>query len=170
MEVGVLLPKSGLAELGYTEPLEWAVDNVNAAGGIDGHPLKLVWKDIGKMDVEEAAQELLDDDEIVAVIGTDSSSDTFNLAEKFIQQKKVLVTPAATAAMIFKAFAGQKYIWRTLESDVAQLRTMFIVAAKEEVESVGLITSTDTYGATFFDWFGFFRNGNGHESSGTRTI
>ncbi len=163
VQVGVLLPKSGLADIGYEQPLEWVVENVNRAGGVAGKKLELVWKDLGKMESLPAARELLDDENILAVIGTDSSGDTFELAPLFIDGKKILITPAATSAHIFRAFAGEKYIWRTLESDVAQLRTMFVIAASEEIRKVALLTSTDTYGATFFDWFGFFATEFGME-------
>ncbi len=156
LKIGVLLPITGPYELGYVKPLEWAKDNVNAAGGINGRMIQLVYEDLGVKDYQKAAKTLLADDSVVAVIGTDGSESTFRLCPQFIRQKKVLVSPVATSADIFRAFGGEKYIWRTVESDIAQVRTMFLVAARDMHESVSLVTSTDTYGATFFDWFGFF--------------
>ncbi|MCP4714077.1 MAG: ABC transporter substrate-binding protein [Deltaproteobacteria bacterium] len=156
LKVGVLLPMSGPYELGYRDPLEWAAGNINAAGGINGRRIQLVYEDTGVVDYQEAAQRLLVDDSITAVIGTDGSSSTFQLCSSFIRAKKVLVSPVATSADIFRAFGGKKYIWRTVESDIAQMRTMFLVAARDMHKTAALITSIDIYGTTFFDWFGFF--------------
>jgi len=163
VRIGVLLPLTGSSELGYRKPLEWARDNINAAGGIGGRPIELVYADIGKTDCQEAAQRFLDDATVAAVIGTDTSSATFDIAPKFIKAQKVLVSPAATSADIFRAFAGKKYIWRTVESDIAQMRVMFLVAARAMHKKVAMITATDTYGTTFFDWFGFFATELGME-------
>ena len=46
IKIGVMLPMSGSYELGYEYPLEWAKENINAAGGINGRRLQLVYEDL----------------------------------------------------------------------------------------------------------------------------
>lgn len=165
VRVGVLLPMTGPYALGYDKPLKWAQDNINAAGGINGRRLQLVYEDTGVVDYRKAADRFLADPTIVAVIGTDGSESTFELCPDFIKARKVLISPAATSAHIFRAFGGRRYIWRTVESDIAQMRTMFLVAARDMHKRVALITSTDTYGSTFYEWFGFFATELGMEAT-----
>lgn len=148
-QIGVLLP-------GHLEPaVSWAVDNVNAAGGIDGTPVELVWRDTGEVDLADAARELADNPRIAGVVGPESSADVVRVADLFIQSGKPFVTPSATAGELSRAFATSPFFWRTVESDIAQLRTMLLVAFRDGAESVALLTADGPYGSTFFDLFGF---------------
>jgi len=156
VKVGVMLTVSGSGDYGAKIPLEWAKENINAAGGIDGKNIELVYSDLATKDYNEAADEFIENDDIVAVIGADTSTATFDVAPKFIRAKKVLITPSATAAEITRAFGGKKYLWRTVESDIGQVRTMLMQVARKGFTKVALLTGEDVYGGTFFDWFGFF--------------
>lgn len=156
IRVGVLLPLSGPDINNWEEPLTWAAENVNRAGGIGGRRLELVFRDIAVEDLTVAAKALAADSSVRAVIGPDASRRLFEVAPLFLKAQKPIVSPSATSADIFRAFSGQKFVWRTVESDIAQLRAMFVIAARRGVRKVGLVTGTDHYGSTFFDWFGFF--------------
>lgn len=150
LRIGVLLEQPEDAR----DALTLALDDVNHAGGIGGRPLELVFVDGGEL--EETAQRLSGDPSILAVIGPGTSSAFYGLASSFEGAKKPIVSPSATAGGIFRAFAGSKYVWRTVESDVAQLETGLGVLRRDGAGSVALLTSEDLYGETFFDWFGFF--------------
>lgn len=163
IKIGVMLTLSGSGDFGAKIPLEWAKENINQAGGINGKELELVYKDLAVYDPEDAANELLSDDNIKAVIGADTSSKTFDLAPMFIRKKKVLITPSATSAEITRAFGGKDYVWRTVESDIGQVRTMLVKVADMGYNKVALISGDDVYGGTFFDWFGFFATELGME-------
>lgn len=156
VRIGVMLPLSGENDLGLGPSLEWARDAVNKAGGVAGRPLELVWRDLATTPVEKAADELLADPSVVAAIGPDTSDDVFAVADRFIAAKKLLVSPSATAGDIFRAFGGRGYVWRTVESDVSQTLTMLLQAVERKHKQVALWTDYSAYGATFFDWFGFF--------------
>lgn len=150
-----MLPLSGPADLGLRPALEWARDAVNGAGGVAGRPIALEYADLATTTAAQAADRFLADDGIVAVIGPDSSADVFAVADRFIAARKVLISPSASAGDIFRAFGGRDYVWRTVESDVAQTETMLAHAGKQGVRRVALWTDFGPYGATFFDWFGF---------------
>jgi ABC-type branched-subunit amino acid transport system substrate-binding protein len=157
LRIGVMLPLTGPDAVGYQKPLEWARDNVNAAGGVRGRHIELVYRDIGSQDVRSVADALAKDSSIVAAIGPDTSGATRTAAGTFAKAKKVIVTPSATSADLFRAFRTNKpqYFWRPVESDIAQVRAMLKVAAAGGAKSVSLVAGDGDYGATFFDWLGF---------------
>lgn len=154
--IGVLLPLSDAAPGDERKPIEWALENVNAAGGVAGRRIELVWVDLSRESLVEGARRLAANPRVVAVIGPDTSSALFEVAHLFVDAHKPLVSPSATAADVFRAFAGKKYVWRTVESDIAQIQTQLVIAKRDGARTVSLLGSQDPYGATFFNWVGFF--------------
>ncbi len=155
-KVGVMLPLSGDYFTDWKEPLEWAVENINSAGGAAGKPLRLVYRDTAEANLKEIVRDFIDDNSIKAVIGPATSREAMQVSRLFSGAKKPLITPSATSDEIFRAFAGNKYIWRTVESDIAQIKMLLIMAVQKGATKVSLICSDDHYGNTFFTWFGFF--------------
>ena len=166
LRVGVLLPLSGAGDVGWREPLEFARDNINRKGGPAGRPIELVYSDTATGNLDDLAERFLADDSIAAVIGPDSSSAMYDIAGRFVQKKKPLVSPSATAGDIFREFGGKRSVWRTVESDIGQVQTMLLLGSKGGAKDVALIAAADKYGATFFDWFGFFATELGLNVSG----
>jgi glycosylphosphatidylinositol transamidase (GPIT) subunit GPI8/ABC-type branched-subunit amino acid transport system substrate-binding protein len=156
LKLGVMLTLSGDDDPGYRRPLQWAVDNFNKAGGIGGRPLDLEFFDLNRLDPVETGQKVAQDETLLGVIGPEFSSTTFKVAPFFIDALKPLVSPEATSGELSRAYAGSKYIWRTVEPDVAQVKIQLIIAAQKNPKSISLLTSNDPYGETFFSWFGFF--------------
>lgn len=170
LRIGVMLPYSGDYASNWDQALDWAVENINLAGGVSGHDIELVKKDIGVEDVEVAAGELVEDRKIMAVIGPLTSSDVFKVAPGFIKGKKILMAPVATAANLSRAFAGKKFFWRLAEPDISQTKTLLLLAQAGGARSVALITEESQYGASFEDWFGFFATELGMAVTGIRVI
>jgi len=160
LRIGVLLPFSGPDAEDFRLPLRFALDAVNAAG-VDGRRVELVEKDIGKTNIDNDAQAFADDPSILAVIGPDTSRRTYSVASTFVEAKKVLVTPSATSADLFRAFSKYGTFWRTVESDVAQVRVLLDLAKRGGAKRVALLTPDDDYGDTFFTWFGFVATEDG---------
>ncbi len=156
LKIGVMLPLSGPESMQWERSLNWALENVNESGGVAGRNLELVYTDTFVTGYEDAAQNFVNDPEILGVIGPDTSDGVFETASIFLDAGKVFVTPSATAAEIFRAFAGKGYFWRTVESDTAQVKALLLLIQESDAESISLISSNNRYGATFFDWFGFF--------------
>lgn len=152
-----MLPFTGPDAVGYRAPLEWARDNVNAAGGIDRRRLSFVYRDLGRESVTTVANALARDSSITAVIGPANSEDARQVVSTLIAHRKPIVAPAATSAGLFRAFAGYRpeYFWRPVESDIAQVRAMLDLAVRGGAHSVAMVTGDSPYGNTFFDWFGF---------------
>ncbi|MBV8985373.1 MAG: ABC transporter substrate-binding protein [Acidimicrobiia bacterium] len=157
LKVGVMLPLTGANAVGYRQPLQWAVDAVNGAGGIDGRKLELVFADTAKQPAAKIADKFAHDHSIVAAIGPDNSEDALGAAATFVKAHKVIVTPSATSADLFRAFAADnpQFVWRPVESDIAQTRALLQLADEHGATSAALVTGRSAYGSTFFDWFGF---------------
>lgn len=168
LKVGVLMPLSGWEDLGWRQVLTWAVEEVNAAGPVAGKALELVFADTaGAGGLDPAAEGLLNDPEILAVIGPGSSEAMESVAARFIRNKKVLISPAATSEEIFRAYGGKKYIWRTVEADTAQMEAMIVMAQNGGARTAAVVATSDLYGQTFFNWFGFLATEAGLTPVGT---
>ncbi len=156
LKIGVMLPYSGEYVSDWDNSLDWAVENINHAGGVSGYNIELVKKDIALENLAEVADEFISDTTITAVIGPFTSTQVFEVAPKFIEGNKVLIAPVASAASISRAFAGSDYFWRLTEPDISQTKTLLLLAQKGGARSVGLITEESEYGASFENWFGYF--------------
>lgn len=141
-----------------TPNLEWALENVNAAGGVAGRQLAFDhYEPPGT--IEEMAQvgaELAADAEHVAVIGPPGSTSLFAVANTFIDANKPIVSTTSTSDDLLRAFGGKGAIWRTRESDIAQTELLVRFAQEANSQKITLLTSLEVGGYTFFSWFGFF--------------
>jgi len=170
IKIGVMLPYSGDYASDWDDGLDWAVDNINQAGGIAGCRLQLVKKDLNGADVTTVSKELIEDESIKAVIGPLTSSSVYEAAPLFINAQKVLMAPVATAANISRAFSGYDYFWRLTEPDISQTKTLILLAQKGGAQKIALLTEESQYGASFEDWFGFFATELGLEVSGIEVV
>lgn len=103
VKVGVLAPLTGtMAEFGttYEVAMTMALEEVNAAGGINGRPLELQFED-SKGDQKESADlaaRFVDDEEIVAILGDFSSGCAMAAAPVADEAGCVLFSPTASNA------------------------------------------------------------------------
>ncbi len=106
LKIGVMLPYSGEYASDWDNSLDWAVENINHAGGVSGCNIELVKKDIAVENIAEVADGFISDATITSVIGPFTSTQTFEVAPKFIEGNKVLIAPVASAANRSRAFSG----------------------------------------------------------------
>lgn len=156
IRIGVMLPLSGPNNIDSKQTLDWAIQKINAEGEINGKSIKLIYKDTNGKNIQKIAKELLSDRAIKIVIGPDRSDQLYAVAPMFIKKKKLLISPMSTADEIAKAFAKKGYIWRTTQSDTAQIRSIINLLKERGVKKVALIFEDSLYGQTFENWFGFF--------------
>ena len=96
-----------------------AVEEINANGGINGKPIEIVRFDTGS-DPKQAsvgARKLIQDDEVLAIVGPFSSSETrvaLNDAERF----KTLMLPTSSSAPGLAE--GKTYLYRLSEDEAVQ--------------------------------------------------
>ncbi len=164
LRVGVL--SAALQHDGFgadTSALEFARDNINAAGGVAGADIELVPMDWEKVyasyadfqtNPNLAVEDMLKDPTIRAVIGPFASSNVIAVGDLLIDAKVPMVTTAGSAA-VMRAFGGKDYIWRTRESDIAQVEMMLSYAKSKNAQKIAMLAPFGSYGETFFDWFAF---------------
>ena len=145
-----------------------AADSVNAAGGVAHRQIELVPVYYDEPTPPEALQELAEsvaaDEGYVAAIGPGSSADLLQIADRFAQHRKPLVSFTSTSAEVLRAYGGQGFLWRTRESDIAQTELLLRYAQTQGAKRLALLTSAAPDGYTFFSWFGFFANELGYGS------
>ena len=163
LTLAVLMP---LPEAGGLRELEWAVENVNTAGGILGHrPLRLRYEDTAALTPEAVvsrAEALANDPTVVAVIGPGGAEEMLAVATVMVRAKKPLVSFTSTSGEVLRAFQGSKYIWRTKLTDTAQVEWLVREARRLGARRPGLVTSLDAAGSTFFHLFGFLALSEGY--------
>lgn len=146
--------------------IDWAVENVNLAGGIDDRRLVVEYFDYGADDnLESIATAVAHDKRFDAAIGPGSSDDMFLIAPLFQEARKPLVSYTATSGEFLRAYGGASNLWRTKESDIVQTELMVRAARESDAESITLYTPLDGAGFTFFNWFGFFATEYGFSPS-----
>jgi hypothetical protein len=137
--------------------IEWAVENINAGGGVAGRPLAIDYYDVDpQQDLVPLATELANDDEHLAVIGPPGSESLAAVADIFIAAGKPIVSTTSTSDDLLRAYGGDGTIWRTRESDIAQVELIVRLARDGGAQKLALLTSLEPSTYTFFAWTGFF--------------
>ena len=161
--VGIVIGTSQANGSDLRPVYDWAVEAVNQAGGGGGRLLEATYFPVTDADLASAsaqdalAARMLADPDLVAVAGLFS----FEIAPKLVAAKVPYVTPVTGDDDVFRAFHDGGYVWRTLESEATMLWFLLAdakaqaLAAQIDTPTVALLTGTDPYGSTFFDWYGF---------------
>lgn len=130
-----------------------AVDEINASGGILGHPLKLIVKDTQSLPDETATvvKELIDKDKVVALIG-EIATDRSLVAAPIAQARGVpMITPASTHQLVT---AAGNFVFRACYTDSFQAAVMAKFARSIDVEKAAvLFDPTNAYGIGLADIF-----------------
>ena len=119
--IGNLVPETGpQATLldSLRVPVQLAVDEVNAAGGVNGAPVALVTGDEGEsLDVARATfDRMVTTDGVDAVVGPSGSATTLALVRQIAKHKVLSCSGSDTAAAITSASADG-YYFRTAPPD-----------------------------------------------------
>lgn len=106
--VGVFMPLTGpTADFGLTtkDGIQLAVDEINAAGGINGKPMKLVIEDDRGIPAEArtAVTKLVDQSGVVALLGDVASSNSLAAAPVAQMRKIPMISPSSTNPEVTRA-------------------------------------------------------------------
>lgn len=120
IKIGVNMELSGaVASYGQsnTEGVELAVEEINAAGGIDGKKIELIKVD-NKSDAAEAtnaAIKLTSQDKVSAIIGASTSGNTVAQAQIANDTQTVLISPSGTSPTVTVKEDGtvNEFVFRT---------------------------------------------------------
>ena len=144
--IGVAWPWEARSEGLYAEGLEMAIEEINADGGVNDRPLRLV-----RADDEESvdggrlvAQRFTDDPNVVAVIGHLNSHVSIPAADIYERGGLLMLTPASTAPDLTRK--GYRYVFRSVPDDEAVGRQMVDLAAEQGWQRVYVVYVRTAYG------------------------
>lgn len=149
IKVGLFGPMSGTnAAVGISqeEGVMMAVDEINAAGGINGRPIEIISED-DENDATTAVSvvnKLINSDEVVALIGSVNSSVTLAAMEVTQDAQIPHLTAISSGAAI--TTSGYEYIVRGQASDLLQAEAVVNYAIDAGYERIGLMYQNDDYG------------------------
>lgn len=149
-KVGVLVGLTGsYAALG--EPEEKAIrlyfEQLNEAGGIDGHPVELVTADSTSSESEAVNQlrRLAVEENVVAVLGPSSSGESIAL-RTFTAELKVPTISLASANAIVEPASEADYIFKQYTSTNESLLAQLEFAKEQGWSKVGILYANNAYG------------------------
>ena len=140
IKIGVIAPLTGdLAQYGTPakDGFQLKVDEINAAGGINGKKIELVIED-NKGDVNESVsifKKLKGQDKVDMIVGPIISSTSNAVAPLAQQGKVVMITPTGTNIDITK---GRDFVFRTTFTDPYQGTAAAKNAAKNGIKKVAI--------------------------------
>jgi len=148
--VGAIVSRSGAAS-SYGEQIargfDLAVEQINAAGGVSGRKLQLLYRDdstnpeIGLA----AVRQLVENEHVSIVLGAASSAVTLRLAPYCERHRVVLISPSASAPQLTEA---GEYIFRTYPSDVLEGASMADFARDLGLDRVAVLAVDNDYGGS----------------------
>ena len=150
LKLGHLAPQSGpfaAMVTSVTTPVEMALEEINAAGGVNGAPVELAVRDDGADQAVAAAalDQLLESDKVDAVLGPSSSAATLALLDKVNTSGVLACGGSATAADLSTADSGG-YFFRTAPPDGFQGPALAELLIKDGRSKPAILVRNDSYG------------------------
>jgi ABC-type branched-subunit amino acid transport system substrate-binding protein len=128
--------------------------------------LNIEFHDEESEDLTKLANEIIDREDVYAVIGGLYSSNAHTLAAKLCPNGVSFFTFATTEELV-RAYANSGNLWAMTETDITQDEVLLSKVINYGGKSVALIANgDDAYGKTFVDWFGFQADELGLEVKG----
>jgi branched-chain amino acid transport system substrate-binding protein len=151
--VAAVWPWSARHDFNYGEGLELAVDEINAAGGIGGRPVRVERHDDHES-VDEGrliAQQLVKDSSVLAVIGHLHSYVTVPAAAVYDLAGLPLVAPTSTDPQL--TTQGYQHVFRTIFTDRQSGREMADYAAARGYHTIAIYYVRSDYGRALANAF-----------------
>ena len=149
IKIGEINSYSGLPS--FTEPYRkgWqlALEQINAAGGVDGKKLEVISKDDGgkPADAVTAANELVSRDGVVMLAGTFFSNIGLAVSD-FAKQKKILFLAAEPLTDAITWSKGNRYTFRLRPANYEQAAMLAEEAAKLPAKKWATVAPNYEYG------------------------
>ncbi|MFM8483540.1 MAG: ABC transporter substrate-binding protein [Actinomycetota bacterium] len=150
LKLGTLLPETGsLAFLGPPEfaGVEFAIDEINAAGGVLGKPVEYSQGDSGdtSTDIASTTVDRLISENVDAIIGAASSGVTLTVIDKVVAAGITMFSPANTSPKL-SDYADDSLYFRAAPSDLLQGAVLADLITADGNASVYILNLDDAYG------------------------
>lgn len=153
--IGAALPQSGnLAQLGppMIAGAEMAVADINAAGGVNGKPVRLIVKDDGGGGNDDLAitssDELINNDNVDAIVGAAASGTTKSIIDKVTSSGTVQCSPSNTGSDLTQ-WPDKGLYFRTPPADNLQAQALAKAISDDGKQNVAVIAQNTDYGTGF---------------------
>ena len=127
--------------------MEMVADAINAKGGINGHPLKLVIYD-DEGDVTKArldAEKLLQKDQAMAIIGPSLTPTSMTVLD-ITQKAKIPLISCAAAASITSPAQDRAWVFKTAQTDQMAVSRIYQYCQKHGIAKVAILTMSSGFG------------------------
>ena len=151
IRIGVIVSLSGpVAAIGAPErdAIQILTEQINAQGGVKGRQIALTVFDDGTNPTEAArgATQLIQQDKVVAIIGSTTGSATLALAPVAARYQVPVLAMVASVPVISKSNAFYPWVFRSFTDDTVTTRAMLQRLAATGVKRVGVYYQEDAYG------------------------
>jgi len=148
-QIGAVVDISGnSSSLGVPErdTLLMMVDQINANGGVQGHPLELTILD-NKSDETEAvlAAKTLIEKEVLAVIGCSASGTSMAMINT-IQAEEIPMISMAAASSIVEPVEERKWVFKTAQSDIVMIEKIMSYLKQKNLTKIAFMYMNNAYG------------------------
>lgn len=133
--------------LGERDTVVMLEEQINAAGGINGHPIKVIIYDTETDGTKAllAAKKLVEDEEVSVVIGPTTSGVSLALVPYF-QEEGIPLISAAAAAAIVEPIEDRHWVFKTPQSDYLVIEAAVKYFQENNIKKVGFISEATGYG------------------------
>ncbi len=171
-KIAVVLPLSedGEYQTRLKSTVDFALENMRGAqkymaetGDSTAVDLDIEWYDEDNNNLPELASTLTSREDLFMIIGPlrNENVDVFAKACKIADIP--LIVPCATSENIIRRYANTKsgdkaekpFLWSLCETDVSQSEALLAKAWESGASSIALLTPSDDYGQTFYEWIPF---------------
>ncbi len=122
-------------------------DQINKAGGINGHPLEIIIED-SKSDETQAvlsAKKLIERDKVLAIIGPSTTGESMALVPIMNSAQTPLISCAAGAG-ITQPVEERYWIFKTAQYDTSAVEAIYTYMKKHGISKIGIITISTGFG------------------------
>ena len=155
LQLGGLMPQSGDLKVIYKSlctPVQMAVDEINAAGGVNGKPVSLVFADDGTSpDVAATSlNTLVTSDKVNAILGPAASGTALGILDKIKTDGVVACSGSTTSSGLTQpGGAAGGFFFRTAPPDKLQGPALAQLIVGDNKTKVAILTRNDSYGTGF---------------------
>jgi branched-chain amino acid transport system substrate-binding protein len=121
-------------------------DEINKAGGINGHPLEILIEDTASEESRTvlAANKLMDQG-VLAIVGPSQSGETMAIISA-TQKRKVPLVSCAASVSITNPPAERKWVFKTPQSDAMAIEKLAEYMKAHKIKKIGFIYVSNKFG------------------------
>jgi len=152
-KIGCIFAVTGPASsLGEPEKntIEMLVDEINAKGGINGHPIKAIIYDTEGDETKALAKvkRLINNDQVLAIIGPTRSGTSLAIIDYVSKAQVPMISCAASWKIVRDPKTGKarKWIFKTPQSDSLAVEKIYEYLTKKGIKKVAIMTVSNGFG------------------------